>query len=144
MNTITLYVDEFKGPNNLLIKSGISFCDVQIVKLLIDGEDILMSEGFEDTLLYFNELATSYRESGKYLLFTSSSGVTLEGVWERVEVVLGSYTIKWAFELGDKIYEYEFKKDEYISEVKSIEEYLRNNNELDLEPVSVVYPEDCL
>lgn len=141
MNTITLYVDEYSG-SNCIVKDGITFKNVQIIKLLIDGEDIDCDENLSGSLIYMHELSKSYIKSGKYLIFTCANGIAIDGGWEGIDVTVDADMIKWKFEVGNIFYHYTFEKDEYVSEVKSIENFLKVHNQLTLEPSVVMYPED--
>jgi hypothetical protein len=140
MENIILYVEEYEGAKNL-VKDGINFKDSQIIKILIDGYEIDNNNGFEDSLIYFDELEKSFEQSGNYLIFTCACGIADDGGWEGVLVKVSDSKITWTIEVGDSILNFSFDKEQYISEVLSVKKHLESNSLLTLEPCSVTFPE---
>ena len=140
MNEIILYVDEYRDSSTL-IKDGITFSNTKIVKLLIDGIDVEEDVNLFDAMIYFPELCLSYQNTGRYLIFTCANGIAMNGGWEGVDVIVDEYTINWSFEAGDTVYKYNFDKLEYILEIESVRSFLKENNELALEPSWIMFPE---
>lgn len=141
MNSICLHVDEYRD-NNVLTKDGIEFMNVQVIKLLIDGIDIEKDVNFTDAMICWQDLSQSCYITGNYLIFTCACGVAMDGGWEGVDITVSDDCINWKLEIGNIIYDYKFNKKEYVTEIKSIENYLKLNTTLTLEPSTVVYPED--
>ncbi len=141
MNTIILYVEQYAGSDTLK-KDGITFKNVKVIKLLIDGEDIEVDNNFKDSLIYFSELKASCKISGKYLIFTCACGNAIDGGWEGVNVTVHDKTIEWEFEVGDSLYSFLFEKNDYVEEIESLEKFLSEDKHLVLEPEHVVFPDN--
>jgi hypothetical protein len=139
MNSLTVYVEEY-SDGEVLLKHGIRFSNSLIIKVLIDGEDIQDFEGFEDSLIYFDELKESAKKAGKYLIFTCSCGIAEDGGWEGVDVDITDDQVTWVFEVGDKIHRYTFDKSEYLNEIQSVLPQVEGAK-LKVEPSSVMFPE---
>ena len=140
MNQIILYVEKYTNSNKLS-KDGITFSDVMIIKLLIDGEDIEENEYFKDGLIYFDELAESMRTTGNYLIFTCACGIAEDGGWEGVKVDIADTEVKWTMEVGDSRLSYTFSRVEYTNEINSVKKILEEKGSLTIEPASVVFPD---
>ena len=140
MNQFVMYVDEYSDSRKL-VKDGITFSNVCIIKIMIDGYDLDEREYFRDSLVYFDELKGSYKKSGRYLIFTCGNGIADDGGWEGVDVVVTDSLVKWSIELGYSIDHFTFDKKEYEQEINSVEKYLNRNSSLILEPSSVIFPE---
>lgn len=141
MENIILYVEEYGGAKEL-VKDGINFKNSQVIKLLIDGYEIDSNKGFEDSLIYFDELEKSFEKSGNYLIFTCACGIADDGGWEGVFVKVSGSKITWTIEVGDSVLNFSFDKEQYVSEVLSVKKHLESNDALTLEPSSVTFPED--
>lgn len=139
MNNIFFYIEEFKDGVELLLH-GIRFHDCVIVRALIDGELINEKNGFEDSLIYIDELARSAERSGRYLIFTCACGIAEDGGWEGVEVNHYQNEVTWNFELGDEQYKFIFSKRDYLSEVDSVVGAVKRST-LSVEPSHVIFPE---
>ncbi len=140
MNSISIYIEEYRDAN-ILIKDGINFNNIEVIKILIDGEDIEEDKHFSDAMIYWRDLSLSYHKTGQYLIFTCACGIADDGGWEGVYVTVDDKHIRWELEVGNKIYAYKFDKEQYISEIKSVKDFLKSNAVLTLEPRTVVYPE---
>lgn len=139
MHSFTVYPEEYENGRTLT-KDGITFSDSLVVKILIDGEDIEEVGGFSDAFIYFDELKNSIASSGSYLIFTCANGIAEDGGWEGVIVDISNDVVTWKFEYGDRNFTYTFDKNEYISEIGSVVDFIANSK-LRLEPRSVIYPE---
>jgi hypothetical protein len=141
MNTIALYFDKYE--NGVAFSShGLLFENVNVVRMLIDGVDIYEIDiGFEDALVFFEELSESARGSGCYLIFTCACGIAEDGGWEGVDVVAEGGYISWNFYVGGRQLKYSFRLDQYVSELESVREIL-NLSRNSVAPVQVIFPPD--
>lgn len=140
VNQLILYVDEYLDSRKL-VKDGITFNDVRIIKVMIDGYELDERDYFRDSLVYFDELKNSIQKSGRYLIFTCGCGIADDGGWEGVDVEITDSLVKWSIEVGDSTEHFTFCKKEYEQEISSVEEQLKHNDFLRLEPSTVVFPE---
>ncbi|WP_419813118.1 hypothetical protein [Bacterioplanoides sp.] len=140
INSISLYVDEYSGSSTLL-KDGVTFKDVYVIKILIDGYELDREEEFEDSLIYFEELKRSSLCDGKYLIFTCACGIADDGGWEGVSVKSEGDVVKWFLDVGDECKKFSFLKEEYCREIDSLKVFFESNKDLTLEPSVVVFPD---
>lgn len=138
MNSLTLFLEEHTGTDIINIE-GIPFENAIFVKMLIDGVGIEELDCFDDSQVYFEELRESCSSSGNYLIFTCACGIAEDAGWDGVAVKIDETTVKWTFELGNRIYYYSFDLDEYHAEIKAIELQLRQTK-LTLQPTGVIFP----
>lgn len=121
---------------------GISFSNIAYVTVFVEGVDLFTLEYFYGSFLVFKELKKSIEGSGKYLLFTSVSGIADDAGWDRVNVQHDENTIRWSIERDDSLLLYVFDKNDYLKEVSKLEEKIKNLNKgVGLEPLQVIYPE---
>lgn len=141
MNTIALYVDKYE--NGAAFSShGLLFENVNVVRMLIDGVDIYeIDVGFEDALVFFEELSESARGIGRYLIFTCACGIAEDGGWEGVGVTAQDGYINWDFYVGGKQLKYSFRLDQYVSELQSVREILDLSHN-PVAPEQVIFPLD--
>jgi hypothetical protein len=140
MNSFTLVVHSYQGQD-MLIMHEITFHDVNVIRLLIDGEDISSRDPlFEGSLVVFDELEKSRRASGCYLIFTCACGIAEDGGWEGVEVNVSDEFIYWDLAVGNKRMKYVFDRSEYDSEIEAAKLYL-SNSPYPIAPTDVIFPE---
>lgn len=139
MNTLTLYMDQIINGREVM-KDGLHFTNVALIKMLIDGDDIDELEYFKDSLIYFDELEISKSCSGNYLIFTCACGVAEDGGWEGVRVNLDDTVVSWVIDVGAEILHYTFDREQYDSEIESVKAMLELNK-FPLEPKAVVFPD---
>ncbi len=121
---------------------GISFSGIAYIDPIINGLSMFEQDIYLGTFLVFKELEKSYKNSGKYLLFTSVSGVADDAGWEYVTVSLEEDRIDWRFFRDGKETHYSFEKSRYINGVIKIEKAVMElDREITLEPENVIYPE---
>jgi len=65
------------------------------ILMYIDNGYFLSILGEEVNSVFFEELLASTQETGDYLIFTCSCGVTDCGGWERINVTHDEIAIKW-------------------------------------------------
>ena len=121
------------------IIDGIIFENAVFVKIIINSIKVNITK---DTLAIASELIQSSKGSGKYLIFTSISGIADELGWDYVNVTQKHNTINWYFEYENQIYNYNFSKIQYIDVIYNLEQKINNiPNKFHLEPSEVVFPE---
>jgi hypothetical protein len=99
-------------------------------------------EHLDSSLVVFPELMRSLSGSGKYLIFTSASGIADEGGWEGVDVKFERNIVTWSFEVEDMQYGFNFDGIEYEMEIRKMEQELKIlTKTFELEPSAVFLPE---
>jgi len=129
-------------PSELLIIDGIRFSGVAYIVASIDGIILNSTQYFDDSFIVFEELLKSTFETGRYLLFTSVSGIADSAGWSYIKVEHDAETIKWVIEIDDKVFNYCFEIDEYKLEVNRLKDEIEQlGDDISLEPQFVIYPE---
>jgi|GEM_PF-6292543 len=107
----------------------------------IKPEETLRIDGIEFSNAIVVELKVK-KKDGKYLIFTSASGIADVGGWSGVLVKQNEKYVYWSFEFNDKPYNYKFNKSEYTNSILKLKEEIDEQGKLyDLEPVQVFFPE---
>jgi len=121
---------------------GIIFSGVVYIQATVSGIVLLEQELFSGSFIFLKELGLSTMKSGEYLIFTSVSGIADDAGWDRVTVKHDGSHINWVIQRDGNILQYLFDKEEYIREVRNIEQQISEvDNNLKLEPIHVIYPE---
>lgn len=129
--------------NQTITIDGINFSGVAYILLFIDDICMNRQQPFDEAFVIFEELHKSVSKSGKYLLFTSVSGIADDAGWNPVEVIISGEEATWMFEINDLTIKYSFDKNEYDSEIKGLEEKIMQLPlEIKLEPISIIWPEE--
>ncbi|MDQ1835627.1 MULTISPECIES: hypothetical protein [Massilia] len=141
MNNLSLSV-EVLGPSVVRVVDRINFSQTAFVVPAVDSDiDALLksSEG----LIVAEELIRSLDGSGRYLIFTSASGIADESGWEGVEVSYLNEQVSWLLEYNDTEYRWFFSIDSYRSEIEKIRDEISDIPQgVKLEPSQVIFPED--
>lgn len=142
MNKIEMNVRVLDSKQFLVI-DNIEFTNALLIEIAIDGQQLRTQKYFSDSLIVYPELIKSCDNSGKYLIFTTAIGVADAGGWEGVNVdIVSDLYIKWDFVIDDQQYSYCFDKADYLSEIEKLKKTInQQNNNLELEPLWVSYPE---
>jgi len=125
-----------------LIIDGIEFTNSILLELNINDFSCRKVEHLDSALVVFPELMRSLSGSGRYLIFTSASGIADEGGWEGVDVKFERNIVTWNFEIEDIHYGFSFDEIEYEMEIRKIEQELKIlTKTFELEPSAVFFPE---
>ena len=121
---------------------GIAFSNIAYVLVFVGEINLFTQHLFQDSFLVFKELKNSISKSGKYLLFTSVSGIADDAGWEYVEVLHEENSVTWNIQRDNILLSYVFDRKDYLKEILMIEKKIKNlNSNMKLEPSHVVYPE---
>lgn len=122
---------------------GIEFNNSAFIQVLVDGKNLIKEDpNFESSLLVFNELIKSSKETGKYLLFTSTNGVADAGGWDLIRVDHNSENIMWTIERDEQSLIFNFDKDDFIQQVRKLINKVETlDSKYTLEPSFVLFPE---
>ena len=143
MDKLDLIVDRVSSPDVRIIE-GIEFRDAAFV---VPGErsSLRKCAALRNALIVLSELKRSLIGNGRYLIFTSASGIADEGGWSGVRVLYKDGFVHWDFVAGEERTELVFDEAEYR---RSIEDVSRVAMSLGdgtyLEPAQVVFPEDWI
>lgn len=141
MNQLTLKARTISDGDKLVI-DGIEFNNAILIRLMIDGLPSEKLKYLELAVVVFSELVRSLTGSGRYLIFTSASGIADEGGWEGVDVKFEGDRVVWDFEVEDMTYHFEFHSQEYEREIRWLEDELAGlTEEFELEPSELFFPE---
>ena len=135
INHIKVNIITLKSADNVVI-DNIKFNNCSYLQLLIDDIDIRILDDFDNVLVVYPELYASTQNSGDYLIFTCACGIADDGGWDYVNVVHNDNTIKWSFLRGEKKYNFQFSRENYIKEIDKIEP-----ENIILIPEHIIYPE---
>ena len=128
-------------PNDRTIKiEGISFSGIAYIVPYIDDANLFDNIDFSESFLIFDELRKSTVTTGRYLIFTSVSGIADDAGWGYVKVVHHTASITWLIERDEKQISFEFDKTQYINSIASFEGQIERVD-LVLEPQHVIFPE---
>ncbi|UOD30670.1 hypothetical protein INH39_02665 [Massilia violaceinigra] len=141
MNTLRLELENVVGRQ--LIRGGIVFEDIAIVRVFVDEEDLLEAVDFDGALVCFDELKQSMSGSGNYLIFTCACGIAEDGGWEGVAVEMTETTVSWHLEAGSRALNYCFDLTGYVASLEALGRTLATNA-LPLEPGQVVFPDSFI
>jgi hypothetical protein len=98
-----------------------------------------------DALLNFDAFFNSTKKDGRYLLFTSLTGIADDGGWDYIEVKHQYQEVLINFTYSNYKFDFKFSKKQYLEEVEktklNIELIKRDKKHLTLEPRFIVYPE---
>ncbi len=123
----------------LLSLDGIEFENNTFIEFEIDGEPHLSQKAFEDGTVYWAELKSSAKGSGRYLIFTCACGVADDAGWELINVTHSVSEVSWQFERNG-VQRYVFKKSDYIAQIEKCEIEM-NLNIFPLAVEDVSFPE---
>lgn len=141
MNNLSLSV-EILAPGVVRVIDRINFSQAAFIVPAANSDiDALLkiSEG----LIVADELIRSLDGAGRYLIFTSASGIAGESGWEGVELSYLNEQVSWLLEYNDTQYRWFFQIDNYRSEIEKIKNDISNiPQEVKLEPSQVIFPED--
>lgn len=141
MNQLSLNARIIKNDEQLII-DGIEFSNAILIALNIDGVPSEKMNYLDVVLVFFSELIRSLSGSGRYLIFTSASGIADEGGWEGVQVNFVRDLVVWDFEVENEVYYFEFDSQQYEREIRSMEHMLvALTQQFELEPAEVFFPE---
>jgi hypothetical protein len=144
MNKINFKIETYEKSNALEI-GGIFFDSSILIKLIVDGEDVIQSKMDGDALLNFDAFFNSTKKDGRYLLFTSLTGIADDGGWDYIEVKHQYQEVLINFTYSNYKFDFKFSKKQYLEEVEktklNIELIKRDKKHLTLEPRFIVYPE---
>lgn len=142
MNTISLKL-RIIPKNEIFSIEGIDFSGVSFIEIFIDGEDILKNDQFFGSFIYWGQLEKTVSNAGKYLIFTSVSGIADDAGWDYVSVQHSAISVVWKFKIDEKDFTYSFDRNNYFDEIKGIEKKIKElGPDLVLEPVNVLFPEE--
>jgi hypothetical protein len=141
MNSLSLNL-KLVSPDEKISIEGIIFSGICYITISVDGKALLDNDLFYGSFVYWDELKKTKENSGKYLIFTSVSGIADDAGWDYVNVKHGASDIHWTFSINDQIITYKFDRDAYFKEITKLETKVENMNcNLKLEPLNVVFPE---
>ena len=141
MNRLSLKTIVVPAGKQLVI-DGIEFTNSMLLELNVDDFSSRKVEHLDSSLVVFPELMRSLSGSGKYLIFTSASGIADEGGWEGVDVKFERNIVTWSFEVEDMQYGFNFDEIEYEMEIRKMEQELKIlTKNFELEPSAVFFPE---
>ncbi len=141
MNQLSLNARIIKNDEQLII-DGIEFSNAILIALNIDSLPSEKMNYLDVALVFFSELVRSLSGSGRYLIFTSVSGIADEGGWEGVQVNFVRDRVVWDFEVENEVYYFEFDSQQYEREIRSMEHKLvALTQQFELEPAEVFFPE---
>lgn len=131
------------SPGETLVISAIPFRDIKYVAIYLDETNVLQADArFEDSWLVWDELVTSAKQSGHYLLFTAVNGYADEGGWDYVQVLHREKYVEWVFSREDNPLHYIFDIQDYRIAIQNIERRLSASPDyLRLIPTHVIFPE---
>ena len=140
MNDFSASLVSYEG-DNVLDKDGISFTNVCVISITVDWEDLYSKPGFIDSLIVYEELISSLKADGKYLIFTCACGVAEDGGWDGVSVRHFDGSVIWEIEteFGKEVFL--FDSMDYAREIERLSFDLKSLGHLTLEPSFVVYPD---
>jgi hypothetical protein len=132
------------NEDNPLVIEHLDFNGQMLVDVYIDDQLIRNTEFFDTALIVLSELSKSIMVSGKYLLFTSPSGIADAGGWHGVNVeVKTDEFVTWNLYRDDDVLNYKFNYVDYKSEIQKMADLTNNmKNEYKLGPEDVFFPED--
>jgi hypothetical protein len=142
-NTFSGMLEEIPPTHSHDIE-GISFSGVCLVRLIVDGIDLATIPQFTGSLVVYNQLRESSIRAGRYLLFTSASGVADEAGWDKVHVShLGEYVL-WHLTRDDQPMRFCFKRTDYLNVIAELARRIHDATQrgLKLEPTHVIFPEE--
>ena len=138
MNKLYFYLQLVNSDIKVL--DGFRFSNIAFIKLLIDDKDIF--KDFPTAVIVFEELKDSMIKSGEYLIFTCICGIANDLNVSLVKVTHKKHTIEWKFSLRENIYKFEFKRVEYLEEIKNLRSEIKKlPPNIILEPLYYAYPE---
>ena len=131
------------APGKELVVSHLRFRNIKYVAIYLDGLPVPQADArFEDSWLVWPELANSAKQSGRYLLFTSLTGIADEGGWDYIQVLHEQEYVEWLFFRDEQPLCYRFDKQAYVVTIQQMEQVLAvRATELPLEPLHVIFPE---
>jgi len=142
MNNISLTAKTILDKEFLII-DGIEFANAVIIQLAIDCVLVTELKNMEISLVVFPELIDSLSGNGRYLIFTSASGIADEGGWAGVDVKYKGNVVEWDFEIEGISYHFEFNFLQYERELCDMKKTLKDLiNKFDLEPTEFFLPEE--
>jgi hypothetical protein len=114
---LSLYVMEQSEQLNI---DGIDFESAAFVKVDFQSTANEAESDLISSLIVFSELLKSADGDGKYLIFTSASGVADDGGWSGVNVRHQGASIAWEFWAQENKYRLEFNTDSYLNQIKEM------------------------
>jgi len=141
MDTLFLNLKAYSGDDQIEFER-IPFKNFSYINIHINGADVLKDNFLGNGFLIFEELKKSYLNKGKYLIFTSISGIADDSGWNYVNVESTENSIKWFLEREDTQYQYEFEQNKYLEEIIKIDNLLMNlDKTITIEPSLIIFPE---
>jgi hypothetical protein len=133
---------EILEPNATHTIDGITFRQAAFVVASEDSE-IAHLLRVNESVIVLSELVRSMFSSGRYLIFTSASGIADDGGWEGIYVTHICDEVIWTFEYDEVKYDWHFQISSYMATIENIKSQLKHlpKNFL-LEPSQVVFPEE--
>lgn len=130
------------NQNERIEIDGIRFSGIAFIIIFIDEQNLMNENVFNESFIFFDELKKSTQKSGKYLLFTSVSGIADDAGWQKVSVLHLDDLVIWEIELDNESLIFHFDKNEYIIEIQKLNEKIDSLDiNLSLEPLYVLFPE---
>lgn len=141
MDTLVLNLNISSDENSTEI-DGILFKKFAYVNIKLNDINVLNDDVFGNGFVVFEELKKSFLNDGKFLIFTSISGIADDGGWEYVTVENTPNLVRWYLNRDGLQYEFFFDKNKYIQEIFKIENLISKlNKNLTVEPKYIIYPE---
>lgn len=130
-------------PEQTVVIDGVPFSGACIVKLYVNGKDLMCSEAFDGGLVVYEELQKSRSKDGDFLLFTAASGIADAGGWDTVKVTHVAGETVWLLCRDDEDISFCFETGEYRQVLATLGEEVQmaKTRGLQLEPRHVVFPE---
>jgi hypothetical protein len=139
--TLDLRLRLVKGGDRFTIE-GIEFENAALIE---PGETSGLNSVPElsNALICWTEIIRSTKvPTGRFLIFTSPTGIADDGGWTGVKVTHANEVVIWDFFAGDVAYCLKFDKFEYLSTLSRIAEQIKDlDKTIVLEPVQIFYPE---
>jgi hypothetical protein len=141
MDTLVLNLNLYSGEKSIEFE-GISFKNFGYIIIKINDINVFKNIFLDDGFLVFEELKKSHLNNGKYLIFTSVSGIADDSGWDYVNVENNENSIKWYLERDECQYKFEFDRSKYLNEIVKIENMIVNiDKTITIEPKYIVFPE---
>jgi len=131
------------SPEETIVIDGVPFSGACIMKLYVNGKDLMTLETFENGLIVYDELRKSSSQDGDFLLFTTASGIADAGGWDRVRVTHMDGETVWLLSRDDEGISFCFQTGEYRQVLATLEREVdaAKTRGLQVEPRHVVFPE---
>ena len=138
MNKFGLKVVDSSVSEGIIIIDGYKFINASLIELTIDNISSWTHPDLRDGIVVLSELLNSLKGDGRYLIFTSVTGIADDGGWDGVRVSYDENIVTWILYIENKKLIFNFDRKQYHNEI------IRVNTQqptFPLEPINIFLPE---